>query len=199
MPQDFFPLATLDIPKLRELLAALYGQNDPSERWDQALRVTRVALGFIESEQAETKDVDIDTVAGLALVFLVRHKILPTLRMRASVEAYFVSQGWTAVRSRQLMQGLERLLDKPSSIEEKLVADAEAWTRLGVLGFARTSVTSGALGQQLETIAEQLHKNIHRRMFTRVAQSRSIALREELRDMLSRLRKVFDDEGALGA
>lgn len=194
MPQDFFPSLKLDVPKLRELLASLYTQNDPSERWDQALRVTRVALSLIEQESAETKDADIETVAGLALVFLVRHKILPTLRMRASVEAYFVSQGWTAVRSRQLMHGLERLPDKPQSIEEKIVADAEAWTRLGVLGFARMAASSGAANQPLEGVIDALHKNVHRRMYTRSAQSRSIALRDELRDMLLRLRKVFEEE-----
>ena len=36
---------------------------------------------------------------GLALVYPVRLKVVPTLRVRASVEAYFVSQGWTALRS----------------------------------------------------------------------------------------------------
>ena len=194
MPQDFFPQTKLDIPKLRDLLAGLYAANDPSERWDQAMRVTRVALGFFDAELTETKDADLDTVAGLGLVYLVRQKILPTLRMRASVEAYFVSQGWTAVRSRQLMHGLERLPDKPTSIEEKLVADADAWTRLGALGFARTATAAGAAGQTLDVAVEQLHKNVHRRMFTRVASSQSIALREELRDLMARLRKVFDDE-----
>jgi hypothetical protein len=194
MPQDFFPQVKLDIPKLRDLLGTLYIANDTSERWDHALRIGHTALGFIDSELAETRDADMEMVLGLALVYLVRQKVVPTLRMRAAVEAYFVSQGWTALRSRDLMHGLDRLPDKPSTLEEKLVADAEAWTRLGVLGIARACAAIGAQGGALEQIVETVHKNVHRRMFTRVAQSRSIALRDELRDFLQRLRKVFEQE-----
>jgi hypothetical protein len=194
MPQDFFPNVKLDVPKLRDILGTLYAANDAAERWDQALRIGRTALGFIDSESVETRDADVEMVLGLALVYLVRQRVVPTTRMRAAVEAYFVSQGWTAVRSRELMHGLERLPDKPSTIEEKLVADGEAWTRLGILGFTRTAVSTAAQGNALEQIVEAVHKNVHRRMFTRTAQSRSIALRDELRDMLQRLRKVFESE-----
>ena len=194
MPQDFFPQVKLDVPKLRDLLGALYAANDVSERWDQALRLGHTALGFISPDQAETRDADVEMVLGLALVYLVRQKVVPTLRMRAAVEAYFVSQGWTALRSRELMHGLDRLPDKPHTVEEKLVADAEAWTRLGVLGFARASATTGAQGTSLEQVVDSIHKSVHRRMFTRVAQSRSMALRDELRDLLQRLRKVFEEE-----
>jgi hypothetical protein len=196
MSQDFYAQTKLDVPRLRDLLAALYGANDASERWDQGLRITRVALSFVQADAAETKDADVQMVAGLALVFPVRQKVVPTTRVRASVEAFFVSQGWTAVRSRELMRALERLPDKPQTIEEKIVADAETLTRLGVLGLVRSAMAAGAAQQTLTAIADTLQKNVHRRLFTRAGSNQAAAARDRLRDLAADLRKIVETEGA---
>lgn len=197
MSQDFFPDTKLDIPQLRDLLAGLYGANDASERWDQALRVARLALSFVTADSPETKDADIQMVAGLALVYGVRQKVVPTTRLRASIEGFFVSQGWTAVRSRELMRALERLPDKPQTIEEKIVADAEGITRLGVLGLVRAAMAAGTAqpaGQTLTAIADALQKSVHRRMFTRAGSNQAMAARERLRDLATELRQVIEGE-----
>ncbi len=196
MAQDFFPQAKLDIPPLRDLLSGLYSSNDAAERWDQALRITRIALKLAEADAGDTKDADLGMVAGLALVYPVKQKVVPTTRVRASVEAYFVSQGWTAVRSRELMRGLERLPDKPQTVDEKLVADAESLTRLGVLGMVRASMSAGAGQHDLSSIADAANKNVHRRMFTRAGQIQAVAARDRLRDLAGELRKLVEEEGA---
>lgn len=195
MPQEFFQQAKLDVPRLRDLLGPLFATNDAAERWDQALRITRLALSFIDPAAADTREADPSVVAGLALVYPVRVKVVPTLRVRASVEAYFVSQGWTALRSRELMRGLERLPDKPQTVDEKIVADAENLTRLGVLGACRAAMAAGAAEQTLEQLAEQLNKNIHRRMFTRAGQTHGVTARDEVRDFATKLRKALEVEG----
>ncbi len=198
MSQDFYAQTKLDIPQLRDLLASLYGSNDASERWEQALRIARLALSFVEADSAETKDADIQMVAGLALVFHVRHKVVPTTRVRASVEAFFVSQGWTAVRSRELMRALERLPDKAQTIEEKLVADAESITRMGVLGLVRSAMAAGAAQQTVSSIADAVQKNAHRRLFTRVGSNRAMAARERLKELGGELRGVVEQEAGDG-
>lgn len=198
MSQEFFPQTKLDIPQLRDLLISLYNANDASERWDQALRVTRIALSFVQADSPETKDADVQVVAGLAMVYGVRQKVVPTTRVRASVEAYFVSQGWTAVRSRELMRALERLPDKPQTIEEKIVADAETITRLGVLGLARSAMAAGSAGQALSVIADAAQKNVHRRLFTRAGSNLAAVARDRLRDLAGELRKVVEDEAGGG-
>ncbi len=195
MSQDSFPQTQLDVAQLRDLLITLYNGNDASERWDQALRVTRIALSFVQADSPETKDADIQMIAGLALVYGVRQKVVPTTRVRASIEGYFVSQGWTAVRSRELMRGLERLPDKPQTIEEKIVSDAETMTRLGVIGFARSAMAAGASGQTLASIADVAQKNVHRRLFTRVGSNQAAAARDRLREIAAELRKAVEEEG----
>ena len=194
MSQDFFQQTKLDVPQLRDLLISLYNANDASERWDQAVRVARAALSFVQADSAETKDADIQMVAGLALVYGVRQKVVPTTRVRASVEAFFVSQGWTAVRSRELMRALERLPDKPTTLEEKLVADAETLTRLGVLGLVRSAMAAGSGEQTLSSIADVVQKNAHRRMFTRAGSNAAMAARERLKELGAELRAVVEQE-----
>jgi hypothetical protein len=96
------------------------------------------------------------------------------------------------------MRGLERLPDKPQTIEEKIVADAETLTRFGVLGLVRSAMAAGGApptGQTLTAIVDAIQKNLHRRVYTRAGSNQAMAARERLRDLATELRKMVEAEG----
>lgn len=182
----------LDTAQLRELVAPLYHNVDVVSRWDYGERLARDALRWIDAADGDARDADADMVAALAHLYPVRTQIYPQLRTRTALEAFFVGQGWTTLRTRELMRGLEHLPDQPRSLEEKLVADAETLSRLGIYGFARAVALGPSAQQGLAQCVEALRKQLHRRLYTRLAQVESGPLRAELRDAIVALEKTLE-------
>lgn len=175
-------------------LAPAYQRQEPGQRADQAERLARLALE-LGQEEAEGQALDHDQVAVLAALLPVGPSVLEDVALRGAVEASLIEQGWTPMRTRLLFRSLEQLPDKPKSLEERLVADADSLTRLGLLGFARALSSTGATGAELAASLQQMRKALSRRLHCRAGQKRAGALRDELRALMRSLEACLASPG----
>jgi hypothetical protein len=178
----------MDFTRLKQTLKKPYGELDPARRWDQAERIAATALAWADASE---EDVDRDLVEALAYLLTVRREVVPKLALRNAVETCFVEQGWTPLRIRALIRALERMPEKPETLEEKLVADADTLTCLGLLGLVRQVAMAAATGESLEALLARARRSLSRRTFTAVGHAQAVALRDELRDLLRTLEKAL--------
>jgi hypothetical protein len=82
--------------------------------------------------------------------------------------------------------------DKPTTVEEKLVVDADTLTRLGLLGLVRQVAMAAAAGESIEATLDNARRSLAGRTFTPAAHTEAAGLRDQLRDLLRELDQEID-------
>jgi hypothetical protein len=172
----------MSLGRMSQVLLPLYQTNDPAHRAEYAELLVAQALRYAEREAAPK----LDEVEALARLLAARDT-LRQLKRRGPVEACLIELGWTDPRVRDLWRALDRLPDKPQSIEERLVADAHTVLHLGVGGLVRQAQQSGARGESPADCLKAVHKNLGRRLYTAAASGEAIPLKDELRALWTKL------------
>ena len=126
----------MDFTRLKQTVAKHYAARDAAHRWDHAERIAARALAWLDAAD-DGSDFDRDQVIALSYLMTLGQPVWQQVELRSAVEACFVEQGWTPLRTRELMRALERLPDKPKTDEERLVADADSMMRLPAFGLTR--------------------------------------------------------------
>src|SRR5436190_1453256 len=119
----------MSLGRVPEIVLAYYAGNDPAHRQEFADRLAYRALQLADAESPGR--VDLGLLELLARLLPARDTLHHT-KARGAVEAALVELGWTDPQLRDLWRALERLPDKPTTLEERLVADADTLLRLGL-------------------------------------------------------------------
>lgn len=183
--------------ELKEKLAPHFAKRNVAHRLPSAERAALHALGWLENAKEEVDAIP-DNVYALALLYPIADLVLPSHRVRTGIEAFFVSHGWTETRIRQVLRGADRLPDKPKSVEEKLVADADLVTRLGLFGLVRHVADGAAQGHEFDAIFDEAQRNLYRRAYTAPGQTEIVALKKKMRELLMELRTILESPSASG-
>jgi len=179
----------MDFFRLRKVLTAWYGAQNPAIRADHAERLAAKVQAWAKT--AGAADYDLDLLTTLAHLLPVRTQVLATAANRGTLEAFLVEQGWPPLRCRELFHSLERLPDKPKLPEELLVADADTLQQFGVLGFARQLAICTERGLSLADCAEAILRSLSRKIHTPVGQLEAQKPRQVLRELVAELKRAL--------
>jgi hypothetical protein len=174
--------------RLETILATHYADRDAAHRAPYAVRLHAVALRLAAADGDTASELDRDRLRALSQVVPVREAFRSTAG-RATLEAWCTEAGWTPLATRTFLRAaLEQLPDKPQSLDEKYLADAESLLRLGMHGFA--AELAGC--SDLEKALAAMHKSLARRFHTRAGNVEAGKLREELRELHARLVRALE-------
>jgi len=180
-------------PGIQDILMPLYAANDPARQWDDAEQLARRSRRLAEAMAEEHgQQADAEVLQVLALVALIAAKIHRDMATRGRIESYLVQAGWPNLKIRELLRSAAQLLSAPTTLEEKLVADALTLSQLGIKGLARALVSAGAKGHGIVPCLADARKTLTRRLFTPAGQRAAAPGRAALRDLLERLEGELD-------
>lgn len=153
------------IEKIGLLAMELYGENDAAHGFDHALRVARLALALGQKERA---DLELLVLAGL-LHDIARRQQELTGVCHATLGAEMAGEllaehGYDSERIKliQSMIQTHRFRDEsmnPTSLEEKILYDADKLDAIGAIGIGRTYVICGRRNQRLYLSEDEMNND----------------------------------------
>lgn len=153
------------IEKIGLLARELYGENDAAHGFDHALRVTRLALLLGQKEKA---DLELLVLAGL-LHDIARHQQEVTGICHAITGAeiagkLLAEQGYDSERIKLIQQMIQTHSFRdgsmnPTSLEEKILFDADKLDAIGAIGIGRAYIICGRRNQRLYLSGNDLNND----------------------------------------
>lgn len=151
---------------------AVYGDKDPAHNFKHIKRISIRLKMFIE---ATDEQMNLQLLYFIAAFHGLIKKIAEDNSFKEEIITFLKGLGWSDSEIENGFISLERHIDNPITIEEKIVHDANYVELVGAFGIAKAFTTGGAKGQNYEETIKIFENDFLEKIEFKTALGRKIA------------------------
>lgn len=171
----------MDFPELRKFSMDLYGSKDPAHDFTHIERMIKICKAIAPPET---------NIKFVVQATYLHGSGLSKESIRTRVRKFLGSLGLEDSHIERIMQTVRNSSEKPQTIEERVLHDANILDALGAIGIARAFTKGGYEHQTLRETMEIMKKNMERQLYTPKAKETS----EQRKHLMKTYLKNLEEE-----